>query len=198
MPWTPSSRASPAPAVPQPRREQHPLGAARQGRHNHVLHERVVILAIETLPVPYVRESERININRLSYPDDGITHVGVRFGYTDEPDVPAALALALAAGLETEVHTDDVSNFLSTIELRAGHTPEMSRWRKRLFLAAASITADTVDYFNLLRPHRHHRLPHHHLTIDLPTHRPCMTACPSPALTGNVPSSSPIGRPVDT
>ena len=124
--WTPSSRASPAPAVPQPRREQHPLGAARQARHNHVLHERVVILAIETFPVSYVCESERININRLSYPDDGITHVGVRFGYTDEPDVPAALALALApaAGLKTEVHTDDVSYFLSTIELCAGHTPE--------------------------------------------------------------------------
>jgi len=94
--------------------------------YNDVLHERVVVLAIETLPVPYVCESERININRLSYPDDGITHVGVRFGYTDEPDVPAALALALApaAGLKTEVHTDDVSYFLSTIELCAGHTPE--------------------------------------------------------------------------
>jgi len=29
----------------------------------------------------------------------------------------------------------------------------MSRWRKRLFLAAASITVDAADYFNPLCDH---------------------------------------------
>ncbi len=128
-----------------------PLALRANVEHNHVLHERVVILAIETLPIPYVPESERIDIDHLNDPDDGITHVSVRLGYMDEPDVPAAMALATAAGLETEVHTDDVSYFLSTIELRTGKSPGMSRWRKRLFLATASITVDAADYFNLPR-----------------------------------------------
>jgi KUP system potassium uptake protein len=38
-----------------------------------------------------------------------------------------------------------------TIALRPGTTPGLSRWRKRLFLATAQITADAADYFRLPR-----------------------------------------------
>ena len=44
-----------------------------------------------------------------------------------------------------------LSYFLSTIELHCGNAPGMSRWRKRLFLATARITADAAEYFGLPR-----------------------------------------------
>jgi KUP system potassium uptake protein len=43
----------------------------------------------------------------------------------------------------------DVSYFLSTIDIHPGTTPGMSRWRKRLFIATAQITADAAEYFRL-------------------------------------------------
>jgi KUP system potassium uptake protein len=128
-----------------------PLAMRANVEHNHVLHDHVVILAVETLPVPHAPEAERLEIDDLGYQDDNIYHVTARFGYMDAPDVPSLLPLIRAAG---DTHTLDVSRvsyFLSTIEIRRGNTPGMSGWRKRLFTATARLTADAAEYFNLPR-----------------------------------------------
>jgi KUP system potassium uptake protein len=39
----------------------------------------------------------------------------------------------------------------STIELRQGDAPGLSRWRKRLFLASSHVASDAADYFGLPR-----------------------------------------------
>ena len=44
-----------------------------------------------------------------------------------------------------------ISYFLSTIEVRKGNTPGLSRWRKRLFIATTRLTADAAEYFRLPR-----------------------------------------------
>ncbi len=119
--------------------------------HIHALHEHVVILSIETLPVPHVPPAERLVIDDLGYTDDGITHVSARFGYMDEPNVPDVLRLIEPAQIECPLDVDEASYFLSTIELHRGDAPGMSRWRKRLFLATSRITADAAEYFALPR-----------------------------------------------
>ena len=60
--------------------------------HNHVLHEHVIIMAIDTLPVPRVPESERTEIDDLGYREDGIVHLTAHFGYM-EARRPRALRL---------------------------------------------------------------------------------------------------------
>jgi KUP system potassium uptake protein len=119
--------------------------------HNHVLHNQVLILAIETLPVPHVDQPDRLEIDDLGYKDDRIYHVTARFGYMDAPNVPSLLPLIHATGAEGKVDSGKVSYFLSTIEIRKGNTPGMSRWRKRLFIATARLTADAAEYFQLPR-----------------------------------------------
>jgi KUP system potassium uptake protein len=128
-----------------------PLAMRASVEHLHALHEHVVILSIETLPVPHVPLAERLAIDDLGYSDDGITHVGARFGYMDDPDVPAVLRLIEASPVECPLEVEEASYFLSTIELRRGDAPGMSRWRKQLFLATSSITADAAEYFGLPR-----------------------------------------------
>jgi KUP system potassium uptake protein len=128
-----------------------PLAMRANVEHNHILHEHVVILSIETQPVPYVSDADRVEIDDLGYSDDGITHVTARFGYMDKPNVPAVLRLAVAAGLECPIEVDDASYFLSTIELAVGDAPGMAHWRKRLFVATSRITADAAEYFGLPR-----------------------------------------------
>ncbi|WP_343238555.1 potassium transporter Kup [Streptomyces sp. SID13031] len=128
-----------------------PLAMRANVEHNHILHRHVVILSIETLPVPYVATANSVTVDDLGYLDDGIIHVAARFGYMQTPDVPAALQLAAEQSPELSPDPNDTSYFLSTIELGLGDAPGMTRWRKRLFVATASISADAAEYFALPR-----------------------------------------------
>jgi KUP system potassium uptake protein len=128
-----------------------PLALRANVEHNHIRHEYVIILSIETRPVPHIPDGERLTVDPLGHEDDRITHVTARFGYMDEPNVPALLPLIRKADTESSPGGGEVSYFLSTIALRPGTTSGMSRWRKRLFLATAQITADAADYFRLPR-----------------------------------------------
>ncbi|MFF4600928.1 potassium transporter Kup [Amycolatopsis sp. NPDC001319] len=128
-----------------------PLAMRANVEHNHVRHEHVVIMSLETEPVPRIPDTERISVDDLGYADDGITHVTARFGYMETPDVPRTLALVDPAATEGRLQVDDASYFLSKIELRRGDEPTMAAWRKRLFIATSYITADAAEYFALPR-----------------------------------------------
>ena len=69
------------------------------------------------------------------YTDDGIIHASARFGYSDAPHIPTVLGLIAQSDIERPLDLDDVTYFLSTIELHVSDAPGMSRWRKHLFLA---------------------------------------------------------------
>ena len=128
-----------------------PLAMRECVQHLRSLHASVVILAIETEHVPHVPASDRLVVDDLGYSDDGITHATARFGYMDEPNVPDVVRLLQEAPIECVVDPDDASYFLSTIDLRPGDSPQMSRWQRRLFLATAGITADAAEYYGLPR-----------------------------------------------
>jgi len=128
-----------------------PLALRANVEHNEILHEEVLILSIETTPAPHVPAGERLQIDDLGYKDDRIIHVTARFGYMDQTNVPGLVPLIRGAAIESPLHDDRLSYFVSRIELVQGNTPGMSRWRKRLFIATSRITADAAEYFGL--PH---------------------------------------------
>jgi len=128
-----------------------PLAMRANVEHNHTLHEHVVVLSLETLPVPYVAEEERLRISDLGFRDDGISHVTANFGFQETPDVPEVLRDAEKKGLECPLEVTEASYFLSKIELLPTSAPGMSLWRKRLFVATAHLAADPVEYFVLPR-----------------------------------------------
>jgi KUP system potassium uptake protein len=116
-----------------------------------VLSENVVILSIDTQPVPHVPSAERLVTDDLGYTDDGIMHATARFGYLDVPNVPSVLREVAESEVESAIDVWEASYFLSTIDLCLSDRPGMSRWRKRLFLATARISTDAADYFRLPR-----------------------------------------------
>jgi KUP system potassium uptake protein len=128
-----------------------PLALRSNVAHNHILHRNVLILAVETMPVPHVPAAERLTVDDLGYTDDQIFHVTARFGYMDPTNIGDLLPLIRQAGAEGPVHDGTPSYFLSRIEIVPGSTPGMSRWRKRLFIATSRITADAAEYFQLPR-----------------------------------------------
>jgi KUP system potassium uptake protein len=117
--------------------------------HNATVHEATLIVSVDICNIPNVPARDRVTIDDLGYADDGIFHVGVSYGFQDNPDVPAALRLAVAAGLECPVDLDHASYFVSRIALRRGAQHNMARWRKSLFLTMARHAANPIEYFNL-------------------------------------------------
>ena len=72
-----------------------PLALSHNVNCNHVLHERVLLVAANATEVPYLPDEERVHVKPLA---EGLTRVELRFGFMDEPSIPAALAIGGARG----------------------------------------------------------------------------------------------------
>ncbi|WP_082964884.1 potassium transporter Kup [Mycobacterium sp. ACS1612] len=129
--------------------ETAPLAMRANVEHNRVLHRHVVIMSIDTVPVPRLPDGERMTIDDLGYKRDGIIHVSACYGYMERPDIPHALTLLDPAHTEGHIDVETASYFLSKLELVTGEEPTMAPWRKRLFIATSYITSDAAAYFNL-------------------------------------------------
>jgi KUP system potassium uptake protein len=135
---------------PHPTKETTPLALRANVEHNHVLHEHVVIVSAQAQNVPHVPVEEQLSIDDLGYSDDGIFHLTVRYGFSDEPHLPDALRRAgERENHEVDVDPDTASYFLSRATLRQSDAPGMRRWRKKLFIAMAHNAANPADYFCL-------------------------------------------------
>jgi KUP system potassium uptake protein len=132
-------------------KETAPLSMRACVDHLHALQEHAVILSLETLPTPRIRDADRLDIDELAYGDDGITFVRAKHGYAEHFDVPGLVRKIEEIGVESPIDATDTSFYLSRVELRAGDHPGMSRWRKHLYLATAVIAAEPADYFGLPR-----------------------------------------------
>jgi KUP system potassium uptake protein len=107
-----------------------PTALLRNTDHNGIVHEHVVLLKVQTVGVPHVDDDARIAIERLRL---GFVAVTARYGYQDEPDVGAALALARSRGLDIDL--DDASYYVDHVTVLATGSARMARWRKHLFTA---------------------------------------------------------------
>ncbi|CAB4699362.1 MAG: potassium transporter Kup [Actinobacteria bacterium] len=128
-----------------------PLALRANVEHNHIRHAHVAVVAVEVDTVPRVGDDERVTVEHLGHGADGITHVTVRFGYTEKPDVPRALATLTPEQTEGRLDLATATYFLSKIELRLGEDAAMAAWRRRLFIATSHITADAAEHFALPR-----------------------------------------------
>jgi len=136
---------------PHPNKDSTPLALRANVEHNHVLHENVIIVSVSTAPVPHVPRMEAFSYDELGYTDDGIEHLTIRFGFSDEPDIPRALRAACYAGV-LPLHArdfNDASYFISRGAIRTTRTTKMVRWRRSLFIALAHNAADPAARFGL-------------------------------------------------
>jgi KUP system potassium uptake protein len=134
---------------PHPTNLTAPLALRANVEFNHVLHERVVIVSVQSENVPHVPAGERLAVDDLGHDDDGIVHLTARFGFQDEHDVPDVLRQARGMSDELDIDPDAALYFLSRITLERGTRPGMRTWRKRLFIGLAHNAATPATYFKL-------------------------------------------------
>lgn len=113
-------------------------------KHNKVLHERVVLLTVSTQDVPYVPDSERIEIFDLS---KNFFRMYIKYGFKDDPDVPEVLEMCTRFGVD--YNPMDTSFFLSRETLIASPEPGMAIWREKLFVAMSKNAQRAGDFFKI-------------------------------------------------
>jgi KUP system potassium uptake protein len=112
-------------------------------RYNTVLHETVVVLSVQTQTVPHVPDDERVALTPLG---DGLFDVAVRYGFMEDPDVPAALESARELGL---VLGHDVLYFLGRETIIVTAKEGMAPWREKLFVLMARNAQRATAFFRL-------------------------------------------------
>ncbi len=113
-------------------------------KHYKVLHEKNVILTIETADTPRVDRSERVRIEPVG---DTFSRVTLRFGFMETPNVPRALAIARKLGWQFDIMS--TSFFLSRRSLRPATASEMTKWQDRLFIVLTRVANDATSYFQI-------------------------------------------------
>jgi KUP system potassium uptake protein len=113
-------------------------------KHYKVLHERTVILTIETADAPRVDPAERVRIEPVG---ETFTRIVLRFGFMESPNIPKALAVVRAHGFTFDIMS--TSFFLSRRHLKPAARSGMPRWQDRLFILLARLANDATDYFQI-------------------------------------------------
>jgi KUP system potassium uptake protein len=113
-------------------------------KHYKVLHEKNVILTIETAPVPRIDPAERVQIEPIG---ETFSRVRLRFGFMEQPNVPKALAIARKLGWQFDIMS--TSFFLSRRTLRLATNSHMPYWQDQLFIGLARSANDATDYFQI-------------------------------------------------
>jgi KUP system potassium uptake protein len=114
-------------------------------KHNQVLHETVILLTARTQQSPRVDPAERVHVEPLT---NGFWRATIDFGFMEEPDVPAALALIDHPRLQIDPRR--VTYFLGRETLIASKkVPGMALWREKLFVAMSRNAMNATNYFSL-------------------------------------------------
>jgi KUP system potassium uptake protein len=112
--------------------------------HNKVLHERVVLMSVQFFDVPYVPDIDRVEVRQLK---ENFWSVIVQYGFKDEPDVPAALALCADSGLEFS--SLETSYFIGRETLIPRLGSEMAFWREKIFVAMFRNAGSATAFFKI-------------------------------------------------
>jgi KUP system potassium uptake protein len=124
--------------------ETAPAALLHNIKHNHVLHEKNVVLTIITVNKPRVSLEERFKIEKVS---ERFTLIELRFGFMQSHNVSQALAYLRKTGFKFDIMS--TSFYLGRRKLVPDAASGMPMWQDRLFIAMANTATDPSDYFHL-------------------------------------------------
>lgn len=114
-------------------------------KHYKVLHQRVVLMRVETDDIPHVTDEARLQIDDLG---QGFLRICVRYGYMDQPNIVRALAQCRQQNIRFNLME---TSFVVGREkiVPSGHQSVLARWRKRLFVLMNNNALDATEFFRI-------------------------------------------------
>jgi KUP system potassium uptake protein len=113
-------------------------------KHNKILHERVIVLQVDTMDVPRVPETKRVEVERLG---KGFYSVIARYGFMEQPDVPAALRACRPHGIAYDEM--ETSFFLGRETLVPSTRSHLGKWRRDFFISLSHSASATKAFFRI-------------------------------------------------
>lgn len=112
------------------------------------LHEKVIIVSAEITNASHIPEDERATFDDLGY-RDGISHVHIKYGYHDSPNIPKSLESLIDTNPELVFEPETVEYFVSQSKIVQTKRHNLAGWRKSLYLVMARNALSTSDYYKL-------------------------------------------------
>jgi KUP system potassium uptake protein len=124
-----------------------PLALTQFVKHNHVLHQRVLLVTVLIAEAPRVADEDRAEIIEVI---PGITRVILHFGFMQYPTIPNGLQLACAQGKLPGIDLDDITYYIGreTIIPRED-VPGMWVWRETVFAFLQRNAERTAAFFGV-------------------------------------------------
>ena len=113
-------------------------------KHNKVMHDRTILLTVKISNSPYVDLEKRCTMEDLG---QGFHRMVLKYGFMEEPDVPAALTSVTSCG--TPFKMMDTSFFLARQTLLPSSRPGMAIWREKLFAWMLNNSESAMEFFRL-------------------------------------------------
>ena len=121
-----------------------PVALMHNLKHNKVLHEKNIILTVQTLDRPRVAPERRVEIARIN---DDFQRLTLNYGFMEGPNVPKALGLCRKQGLKFDIMS--TSFFLGRRSVVPAPGKGMPMWQDRLYAFLMRNAANPTDFFHI-------------------------------------------------
>jgi KUP system potassium uptake protein len=121
-----------------------PVALMHNLKHNKVLHQKNIILTLETADTPRVREEDRIRIEPIN---DDFKKVIISYGFMESPNVPKALTFCRKLGLKFDIMA--TSFFLGRRSVVPSAQSGMPLWQDKLFIFLMKNAANPTDFYKI-------------------------------------------------
>src|SRR5712691_6846467 len=124
---------------------QVPVALLHALKHYKALHERVVMMQVDTEDIPHVPDERRLEITEIG---KGFYTMRVRYGFMDEPNVMRALAQCRVQHFH--INLMETSFFIGRDKVRPRPRRLVFwRWRDRLFILLTNLALDATEFFRI-------------------------------------------------
>ena len=124
-----------------------PLALVHHLKHNHVLHDRVLLVSTITEERPHVADADRAVVTAMRH---GLTRVVLHFGFMEKPDVPMALRDAMTDPALGTFDLSRVTYYMRRETVIPSDAPDhLAQWRRGLFAAMLLNANRSATYYGL-------------------------------------------------
>lgn len=114
-------------------------------KHNRALHERLLALRVEVLPVPWLASHERITVTEIV---PNFWRAEARYGFMERPDIPDLLRAARSHGCGIDL--DDVTYYVGhETVVRREDGRGLPAWQEAVFAMMERNAVHVSDFFRL-------------------------------------------------
>ena len=107
----------------------------------------MLLVTVQTSETPRVDRERRVEVMPISV---GISRVVLRYGFTERPDVPAGVRLAIEQGKLEEVDSEAISYVIGRETVIPSEQPsDMAHWREVVFAFVQRNSERSAAYFGM-------------------------------------------------